>query len=130
MFAMLLALSALASGARGDCDACISGRCHSRRPILVGFPVTGQMAIDPVDNVLYLQLNSNQNIAIFLDDLQHRLLNMMSTAGMDFDQSSQTLYMGTEDGTFYAYNLARNTTVGVLQINEGMRPNIINKLLN
>ncbi|XP_061707994.1 uncharacterized protein LOC133518338 isoform X2 [Cydia pomonella] len=130
MFATLLVLSALASGARADCDACIAGRCHTRRPILSGFPVTGQMAIDRTDNILYLQINSKQNIAIFLDDLQHRLVNMMSITGMDFDQPSHTLYMLTEDGTFYKYYVARNTTVGGLQLNEGMRPNIISKLLN
>ncbi|XP_063529544.1 uncharacterized protein LOC134740830 [Cydia strobilella] len=128
MFVMLLTLSALASIARADCEACIAGRCHSRRPILSGFPVTGQMAIDRTDNVLYLQLNGNQNIAIFLDDLQHRLVNMMSTAGMDFDQRLQTLYMGTKNGTFYKYNLAGNTTVAVLQINKSIHSNFIKYL--
>ncbi|XP_047987527.1 uncharacterized protein LOC125227295 [Leguminivora glycinivorella] len=130
MFAMALALalSALASRARADCDACVAGQCHSRRPILAGFPVTGQMTIDRSLNVLYLQLNSNQNVAIFLDDLQHRLINMMSTRGMDVDQSSHTLYMGTEDGPFYRYDLDSNTTVGVPQLNKGLRSNIIKYL--
>ncbi|XP_047987528.1 uncharacterized protein LOC125227296 [Leguminivora glycinivorella] len=85
----ILLLVPLLTGASSDCDACVAGRCHRRKSLLSGFPVTDQLAIDRTDNILYLQLYGNQNIAIGLDDLQISLVNVMKTSGRAFDQKSQ-----------------------------------------
>ncbi|XP_061707992.1 uncharacterized protein LOC133518337 [Cydia pomonella] len=112
---MLLLLVTLVTGASSDCDACVAGRCHFRKPIFTGFPVTDQLAIDRTENILYLQLYENQNIAIFLDDLQIRLVNVMRTSGRAFDQQSRVLYLGTKEvnDTFYKYDIVSNKTEAI-----------------
>ncbi|XP_061720788.1 uncharacterized protein LOC133527685 [Cydia pomonella] len=126
-FTLVLALGALVGAARADCDACVAGLCHSRRPILTGFPVTDQLAIDRANNVLYLQLNSNQNTAIFLDDLQHRLVNMMRTSGMAVDQKTSVLYLGTKEvkDTYYEYDLVSNTTKAINTSDDNRKSDIM-----
>lgn len=109
---LVLALLSLVCG-RKVCDTCLEGFCYGREVILENHRLSGQLAIDTVDNILYFHYKDSYSIdhtvAYDLDDVR-----LKSIPGIDFSFAravdlNRNVYIGGTQGIF-KYDPRKNLT--------------------
>ncbi|XP_073941219.1 uncharacterized protein [Choristoneura fumiferana] len=89
---LLLVLASVLAVARADCDACIEGRCYTRKTLARELHIPDQMAIDRKNGILYVHTDSEMNTAFFHEDLTIQLVRRQNFTGLAVDQDTQILY--------------------------------------
>lgn len=100
--------------AGGLCHACLDGICYTKSLIFKKHPVSGQLAIDRNENVIYFHYESRKTsdhtVAFDLDDIRFRQVpNIQFSFAKTVDQSNGDVYIGGASG-LYKYNAKTNQT--------------------
>ncbi|XP_073941218.1 uncharacterized protein [Choristoneura fumiferana] len=93
---LMLVLASVLAAVRADCDACVEGRCYTRKTLARELYIPDQMAIDRKNRILYVHTDSEMNTAFFHEDLTIQLVRGQNFSGLAIDQDTQVLY--TADG--------------------------------
>lgn len=109
----LSALTAVISG-KSHCHACFDGICYSKAPIFQNYPISGQLAVDRVANVVYFHYEderpSDHTAAFDLDDIRFLYIpDIQFSFARTVDQSTREAYIGGANG-IYKYNPVTNQT--------------------
>nr|XP_021198969.2 ommochrome-binding protein isoform X1 [Helicoverpa armigera] len=109
----LSALTTLISG-KSHCHACFDGICYSKALIFQNYPISGQLAIDRVDNVIYFHYEdtrpSDHSVAFDLDDVRLLFIpDIQFSFARAVDQATRDVYIGGANG-IYKYNPTTNET--------------------
>ncbi|XP_073941220.1 uncharacterized protein [Choristoneura fumiferana] len=91
---LLLVLASVMAAIRADCDACVEGRCYTRKTLARELYIPDQMAIDRKNSILYVHTDSEMNTAFFHEDLTIQLVRRQNFSGLTVDQDTQILYTG------------------------------------
>lgn len=109
----LSALTTLISG-KSHCHACFDSICYSKALIFQNYPISGQLAVDRVANVVYFHYEDTRpldhTVAFDLDDI--RFLNIPDiqySFARTVDQTTRDVYIGGANG-LYKYNPGTNET--------------------
>ncbi|KAI8428275.1 hypothetical protein MSG28_002489 [Choristoneura fumiferana] len=110
---LLLVLASVLAVARADCDACIEGRCYTRKTLARELHIPDQMAIDRKNGILYVHTDSEMNTAFFHEDLTIQLMNdetnklveyaAYESGSVDkfvFDKNNNIVFYDSSDGSF------------------------------
>ena len=113
---ILLCLSALASviSGKSHCHACFDSICYSKALIFQNYPISGQLAVDRVANVVYFHYEDTQRsdhtVAFDLDDIRFLTIpDIQFSFARTVDQSTRDVYIGGANG-IYKYNPETNET--------------------
>ncbi|KAG6444131.1 hypothetical protein O3G_MSEX003191 [Manduca sexta] len=104
-----------AAVAKTNCHGCFDGTCYSKSPVFKDNKISGQIAIDRIENIIYFHYENSQSIdytaAFDLDDIRFKIV-----PGIDFsfartvDQSNRDVYIGGVQGIF-KYSPIENKTI-------------------
>lgn len=112
---LVINFTAFASAAlrRGICDACLDGSCYGRSQIFKDHPVSGQLAIDRKENLVYFHyevVDSGRTVAFDLDDIRFLTIpDIEFSFARTVDQTTGDVYIGGSTG-IYKYNPKTNLT--------------------
>lgn len=99
---------------KGICHACFDEICYTKSSVFKKHPVTGQLGIDRVENVVYFHYEdpilSDQTVAFDLDDIRFLTIpDLQFSFARTVDQDTREVYIGGASG-IYKYNPFSNTT--------------------
>ncbi|CAB3245123.1 unnamed protein product [Arctia plantaginis] len=98
---------------RGVCDACLDSACYSKTQIFKDYPVSGQLAIDRKENLVYFHYevsDSGRTVAFDLDDIRFLTIpDIEFSFAKTVDPTTGDVYIGGATG-IYKYNPKTNVT--------------------
>ncbi|XP_035451438.2 ommochrome-binding protein [Spodoptera frugiperda] len=109
----LSALTTVISG-KSHCHACFDSICYSKALIFQNYPISGQLAVDRVANVVYFHYEDSRpldhTVAFDLDDIRFLFIpDIQFSFARAVDQTTRDVYIGGANGV-YKYNPITNVT--------------------
>lgn len=103
MSLIVFVLASMVAATSAECDICVNGWCHIKKTLLLGFEDSDIMAIDQVNNILYLQITSTPNPILLAEDVKIQMIETKNMTVMAVDPISQVLYLGDNRNKLYKY---------------------------
>ncbi|XP_026746258.1 ommochrome-binding protein-like [Trichoplusia ni] len=109
----LSALTTLISG-KSHCHACFDSICYSKALIFQNHPISGQLAVDRVANIVHFHYEdtrtADHTVAFDLDDIRFLYIpDIQFSFARTVDQATRDVYIGGANG-IYKYNPITNET--------------------
>lgn len=112
---MVIFILIITAESKYECNACFDGACYSKAPIFDKQRLSGQIAIDRNNNIVYFHYEDSQSLdytaGFDLDDVRFKIIPDISFSfARAVDQNNGDVYMGGAHGIF-KYSVLINRTV-------------------